>query len=88
MAVRTYGDKPISFQIEEGGEYYCIGSEVSSKIRFSISFTFLFGVQFFSIKLNFQLILIHALLVYRSETTCGYVVDLSTKNTRACTGAR
>lgn len=29
MAVRTYGDKPISFQVEEGGEFYCIGSEVS-----------------------------------------------------------
>lgn len=28
MALRTYGDKPISFQIEENGEYYCIGSEV------------------------------------------------------------
>lgn len=29
MALRTYGDKPISFQIEEGGEFYCVGSEVS-----------------------------------------------------------
>lgn len=29
MAVRTYGDKPISFQLEENGEYYCVGSEVS-----------------------------------------------------------
>jgi SWI/SNF-related matrix-associated actin-dependent regulator of chromatin subfamily B protein 1 len=29
MAIRTYGDKPISFQVEENGEYYCIGSEVS-----------------------------------------------------------
>lgn len=29
MALRTYGDKPISFQVEENGEYYCIGSEVS-----------------------------------------------------------
>jgi SWI/SNF-related matrix-associated actin-dependent regulator of chromatin subfamily B protein 1 len=29
MAVRTYGEKPISFQVEEGGEFYCIGSEVS-----------------------------------------------------------
>lgn len=28
MALRTYGDKPISFQVEENGEYYCIGSEV------------------------------------------------------------
>lgn len=28
MAVRTYGDKPISFQLEEGGEYYYVGSEV------------------------------------------------------------
>lgn len=31
MAGRTYGDKPISFQIEEGGEFYCIGSEVREK---------------------------------------------------------
>lgn len=29
MSGRTYGDKPISFQIEEGGEFFCIGSEVS-----------------------------------------------------------
>lgn len=29
MSGRTYGDKPISFQVEEGGEFYCIGSEVS-----------------------------------------------------------
>lgn len=31
MSGRTYGDKPISFQVEEGGEFYCIGSEVSEK---------------------------------------------------------
>ena len=29
MSLKTYGDKPISFQLEEGGEFYCIGSEVS-----------------------------------------------------------
>lgn len=29
MALRTYGDKPLSFQLEEGGEYYYVGSEVS-----------------------------------------------------------
>lgn len=28
MAVKTYGDKPVSFQIEEGGEFYMMGSEV------------------------------------------------------------
>lgn len=28
MAVKTYGEKPLSFQLEENGEYYCIGSEV------------------------------------------------------------
>lgn len=32
MATRTYGDKPISFQVEDGGEFYCIGSEVSAKL--------------------------------------------------------
>ena len=26
---RTFGEKPKPFQIEEGGEYYYIGSEVS-----------------------------------------------------------
>ena len=25
---KTYGDKPVSFQLEENGEYWCIGSEV------------------------------------------------------------
>lgn len=29
MALRTFGDKPISFQLEENGEYFCVGSEVS-----------------------------------------------------------
>lgn len=33
MALRTYGDKPISFQVEENGEYYCIGSEVSKGVE-------------------------------------------------------
>lgn len=33
MAVRTYGDKPISFQLEENGEYYCVGSEVGNYLR-------------------------------------------------------
>lgn len=28
MSTRTYGDKPIQFQLEENGEYYCVGSEV------------------------------------------------------------
>jgi len=29
MSVRTYGDKPVSFQVDDTGEFYCIGSEVS-----------------------------------------------------------
>lgn len=29
MALRTYGDKPLSFQLEENGEYFYVGSEVS-----------------------------------------------------------
>ncbi|KAG5886550.1 hypothetical protein JTB14_012768 [Gonioctena quinquepunctata] len=33
MALRTYGDKPISFQLEENGEYYCVGSEVGNYVR-------------------------------------------------------
>ncbi|XKL64864.1 hypothetical protein PGB90_004950 [Kerria lacca] len=33
MAVKTYGDKPLSFQLEENGEYYCIGSEVGNYLR-------------------------------------------------------
>lgn len=28
-SMRTFGDRPKRFQIEEGGEYYYIGSEVS-----------------------------------------------------------
>jgi len=30
MALRTYGDKPVSFQLEDNGEFYCIGSEVTN----------------------------------------------------------
>ncbi|KAK6625929.1 SWI/SNF- matrix-associated actin-dependent regulator of chromatin subfamily B member 1-A [Polyplax serrata] len=33
MSMKTYGDKPISFQIEENGEYFCIGSEVGNYLR-------------------------------------------------------
>ncbi|XP_063699426.1 SWI/SNF-related matrix-associated actin-dependent regulator of chromatin subfamily B member 1 [Culicoides brevitarsis] len=33
MSVRTYGDKPVSFQLEEGGEYYYVGSEVGNYMR-------------------------------------------------------
>ncbi|XP_065173067.1 SWI/SNF-related matrix-associated actin-dependent regulator of chromatin subfamily B member 1 isoform X2 [Atheta coriaria] len=33
MALRTFGDKPLSFQLEENGEYYCIGSEVGNYLR-------------------------------------------------------
>ncbi|XP_017770292.1 PREDICTED: SWI/SNF-related matrix-associated actin-dependent regulator of chromatin subfamily B member 1 isoform X3 [Nicrophorus vespilloides] len=33
MAIRTFGDKPISFQLEENGEYYCVGSEVGNYLR-------------------------------------------------------
>lgn len=29
MSMRTYGDKPLSFQLEENGEYFYVGSEVS-----------------------------------------------------------
>ena len=28
MTMRTFGEKPIAFQLEENGEYYYIGSEV------------------------------------------------------------
>jgi len=33
MSFRTYGDKPVSFQIEDNGEFYCIGSEVGNYFR-------------------------------------------------------
>ncbi|KAK5638708.1 hypothetical protein RI129_013003 [Pyrocoelia pectoralis] len=33
MAIRTFGDKPISFQLEENGEFYCVGSEVGNYLR-------------------------------------------------------
>lgn len=29
----TYGDKPTSFQLEDGGEFYYIGSEVGNYMR-------------------------------------------------------
>lgn len=31
MTLRTYGDKPLSFQLEENGEYYYVGSEVNDE---------------------------------------------------------
>jgi SWI/SNF-related matrix-associated actin-dependent regulator of chromatin subfamily B protein 1 len=32
MSLKTYGEKPTSFQLEEGGEFFCIGSEVRTYI--------------------------------------------------------
>lgn len=32
MSLKTYGDRPISFQLEENGEFYCIGSEVKNNL--------------------------------------------------------
>ena len=29
MSQRTFGHPPVKFQLEDGGEYYMIGSEVS-----------------------------------------------------------
>lgn len=37
MALRTYGDKPLSFQLEENGEYFYVGSEVSVNAMQSVS---------------------------------------------------
>nr|SVE93037.1 EOG090X06Y8 [Moina brachiata] len=33
MSLKTYGDRPVSFQLEENGEFYCIGSEVGNYLR-------------------------------------------------------
>ncbi|KAF2356476.1 SNF5/SMARCB1/INI1 [Trinorchestia longiramus] len=30
---KTYGDKPVSFQLEDNGEFWCIGSEVGNYLR-------------------------------------------------------
>ena len=42
MAVKTYGDKPLSFQLEENGEFYCIGSEVSFSQSETLAYALLF----------------------------------------------
>jgi SWI/SNF-related matrix-associated actin-dependent regulator of chromatin subfamily B protein 1 len=33
MSLKTYGDRPIRFQLEENGEFYCIGSEVKENVK-------------------------------------------------------
>lgn len=38
MALKTYGDKPVSFQVEENGDFYCVGSEVCSLSHFASRF--------------------------------------------------
>ena len=38
MSLKTYGDRPISFQLEENGEFYCIGSEVNLDFAYSFEF--------------------------------------------------
>lgn len=72
MALRTYGDKPISFQIEEGGEFYCVGSEVMT--RFKIWLCASCAVKFMMD------------LRSRSVITCGCSVGRSTRSTLAWSG--
>lgn len=67
MAVKTYGDKPVSFQIEEGGEFYMMGSEV--------------GIYNNKTTVG-QIKIIFFFVNFRSETIYNYVVDCCTESTR------
>lgn len=78
MALRTYGDKPLSFQLEEGGEYYYVGSEVSA---FCPTYN---GYRESTKQYKIKLTLI---MSFRSVIICDYFVDRCTRNTRACHGA-
>lgn len=71
MALKTYGDKPISFQVEENGEYYCVGSEVSGVARDGST--------------NRQQLTRDAFC--RLETTCASLGAACTKSIRECPGA-
>lgn len=71
MALRTYGDKPISFQVEENGEYYCIGSEVRN----------IFGTQ---LTLLAQEQLLDFCYDFRLAITCDYFAGLCTKGILEC----
>lgn len=72
MAVRTYGDKPLSFQLEENGEYYCIGSEVMLLTYVFNFFKWIFRIYGLC-NINF-----------RWETICVCSVDRCTNDTLAC----
>lgn len=64
MTMRTFGEKPIAFQLEENGEYYYIGSEV-----IILCFTFIyFSSVSWSIVLNFTLLCIlkNAFILYNT----------------------
>lgn len=67
--MRTYGDKPLSFQLEENGEYYYVGSEVYTTPNPIYGFCSRKKKHFFV--LSFRLGIIY-----------GYSVDLCTKSTR------
>lgn len=69
MALRTYGDKPLSFQLEEGGEYYYVGSEVNDACTIH--------------KLHMNNKKNHS-NDSRSVTIYDYFVDHCTKNIREC----
>lgn len=69
MALRTYGDKPLSFQLEENGEYYYVGSEV---------------LYFFASYNPSKYMKTQHAFTFRSETICGCSADRYTKNIRAC----
>lgn len=71
MSLKTYGDRPVSFQLEDGGEYYCIGSEVSA---FVMAAAALAGQALRPRNLMF-------LMIFRWETISGCSVVYCTKNT-------
>ena len=71
MSLKTYGDRPISFQLEENGEFFCIGSEVF--------------IPWINISLLLILIWM-GITFYRWVTICGSSVVPSIKSIRACTG--
>lgn len=79
MSLRTYGDKPLSFQLEENGEYYYVGSEVSEEMEISCK-TAANSVRMI------RLIADNCNCIFRLETICVCSVAHCTKSIRVWPG--
>lgn len=78
MTLRTYGDKPMSFQLEENGEYFYVGSEVRIFIHNNNN------QQQHEETPNIRIPRFSSTTAHRLATICACSAACCTKSTRDC----